>query len=134
MTAETIGHIRAGALFALRGQGLPSEAMEDIVQETLARAIRYGEVPRPFYLGLTIARRLVIDRWRDDQRLIPDEVPDGWSPLWPQEVVVQLRQAMEALPDQHRAAVEDLIHGETHPTSAAYKRRHRALAALREAA
>lgn len=132
MTAETIGHIRAGALLAARG--LPSEAIDDIVQDTMVRALRYGGGSAPFYLGKVIARRLVIDRWRDAQRIVPDEGPDGWSPLWPQEVVVQLRQVMAALPDHHRPGVEDLLHGACHPSSAAYKRRNRALAALRGAA
>lgn len=134
MTAETAGHVRAGALWVLRRTGTSYEARADIVQETVCRALRYDDMRDPFAVGKTIARRLLVDHWRREQNRRPFDAPDAWSELWPQEIVVQIHQQMARLPDHHRPGVEDLLNGESHPSSAAYKRRHRALAALREAA
>lgn len=103
-----------------RGRGVPPEAVDDVVQETLLtvhRARHTYDPSRSFQAWLrTIAERRAIDLLRRQGRQRSREVHDeiayethpAASPAPAAEVDAGLRQAIDGLPEGQRQAIEEL--------------------------
>lgn len=103
-----------------RGRGVPPEAIDDVVQETLLtvhRARHTYDPSRPFRAWLrTIAERRAIDllrrQGRQRSREVHDEIAYETHPAAAQapvaEVDAGLRQAIDGLPEGQRQAIEEL--------------------------